>query len=488
MFTSYAQNFEDVILWRALKHVENGLYIDVGAQDPVLDSVSLGFYEKGWRGVHVEASADYAAKLRLARPDEEVVELALDRQEGEIIFYEIAATGLSTGDKAIADKHAAEGQHVEQKSIKSIPLSQVLDRYAHRDVHWLKIDVEGMEEAAIDGWLPSAVRPWVVAVESTLPNTRELCHYDWEPKLLELGYDFVYFDGLNRFYVSQARPELKSAFGLAPNIFDEFVLAPTSGFAAETGAESRANIVLRQVLTTEIAARTALEEEVTLQHEILAEIGNQPTLERHLLEDAELNKSYQQSKRLLTEQREYDHDADSRQIFGEAVAATSGVRCAKCDTQAVERNHLYAQVAHLENQMKALGHAHAVRLNEVWLESVALRGQLSDVIQSSSWRITKPLRVLSHYIQRIDNMRLPRLRFRYSVITWVRGNPGLKRVAIGFLNRFPVLDGHVRSLFNQVKANHSGDDDRVSYLPAAAPRRSRRTRDLMQRANAKKTN
>ena len=32
-FISYAQNFEDVMLWRALKHVENGFYIDVGANE-----------------------------------------------------------------------------------------------------------------------------------------------------------------------------------------------------------------------------------------------------------------------------------------------------------------------------------------------------------------------------------------------------------------------------------------------------------------------
>ena len=53
MFVSYAQNFEDVILNRALKSVTNGFYIDIGAEDPVTDSVSLAFYNKGWRGVHV---------------------------------------------------------------------------------------------------------------------------------------------------------------------------------------------------------------------------------------------------------------------------------------------------------------------------------------------------------------------------------------------------------------------------------------------------
>ena len=41
---SYAQNFEDVILLRALRQVERGFYIDIGAQDPVHYSVTKMFY------------------------------------------------------------------------------------------------------------------------------------------------------------------------------------------------------------------------------------------------------------------------------------------------------------------------------------------------------------------------------------------------------------------------------------------------------------
>ena len=52
---SYAQNFEDVLLWRALGDVVGARYLDIGAQNPVVDSVSLAFYQAGWRGVHVEA-------------------------------------------------------------------------------------------------------------------------------------------------------------------------------------------------------------------------------------------------------------------------------------------------------------------------------------------------------------------------------------------------------------------------------------------------
>jgi hypothetical protein len=42
-FVSYAQNFEDVLLWRALRQVRNGFYIDVGAAHPDIDSVTRAF-------------------------------------------------------------------------------------------------------------------------------------------------------------------------------------------------------------------------------------------------------------------------------------------------------------------------------------------------------------------------------------------------------------------------------------------------------------
>jgi hypothetical protein len=53
-FISYAQNNEDVLLWRALGHVQDGFYIDVGASDPVEHSVTRAFYDAGWRGINIE--------------------------------------------------------------------------------------------------------------------------------------------------------------------------------------------------------------------------------------------------------------------------------------------------------------------------------------------------------------------------------------------------------------------------------------------------
>ena len=67
-FVSFAQNFEDVMLWRALKHVEHGFYIDVGAYSPRVDLVTQAFYERGWRGINIEPNADLHRQFLVARP------------------------------------------------------------------------------------------------------------------------------------------------------------------------------------------------------------------------------------------------------------------------------------------------------------------------------------------------------------------------------------------------------------------------------------
>jgi hypothetical protein len=65
-FVTYAQNFEDLMIWRAVHDVAAGFYIDVGAADPDEDSVTRAFYDRGWRGVNVEPSPDHFAALSAA--------------------------------------------------------------------------------------------------------------------------------------------------------------------------------------------------------------------------------------------------------------------------------------------------------------------------------------------------------------------------------------------------------------------------------------
>jgi FkbM family methyltransferase len=244
---TYAQNFEDVMLWRALGHIENGFYVDIGAQDPVADSVSLAFYERGWRGVHVEPVPVYAQALREARPDETVLQAAIGEEGPLVSIFEIPNTGLSTAKDDIAQVHEVAGFASQRFEVACVRLADLLDRWSDREVHWLKIDVEGMEGSVLRSWAPSSVRPWIVLLEATVPRSQEPSFAELEPVILQLGYKFAYFDGLNRFYVSKAHRELLSAFAAPPNVFDGFALSGTAcnGFSnrlKELVANERAEI------------------------------------------------------------------------------------------------------------------------------------------------------------------------------------------------------------------------------------------------------
>jgi len=263
MLTSYAQNFEDVILWRALKHIESGFYIDIGAQDPVIDSVSLAFYEKGWRGVHVEPAPQYASRLRSLRADEQVVEAAISNGKKEQSFFIISDTGLSTGVRAIAENYKADGAVVKKIKVRSLRLSQLLDRYKSRDIHWLKIDVEGMEKSVIESWQPSRVRPWIVVVESTRPNSPEQSYQEWEVLVKSFGYKFAYFDGINRFYIHRKHLKLIHAFGAGPNYFDDYALYADSWMCRLAHAKFEGEMsAVRQEVKEQVAENLLLKDTV----------------------------------------------------------------------------------------------------------------------------------------------------------------------------------------------------------------------------------
>lgn len=232
-FVSYAQNGEDVLLWRALGHVTNGRYVDVGAWHPEADSVTKAFYDRGWRGVSVEPVPQFAQELREARPGDEIIEAAVTASDvSTMTLHEIRietdteVTGLSTTLDSVAETHGDAGYVVEDVVVPTATLASVFEAEVLGGVvHFLKIDVEGAEADALRSMDFSKHRPWVVVVEATRPNSTEASHHEWEPLVLEAGYTFALFDGLSRYYVSAEHPELLPVLSYPVCVFDDFVTA-----------------------------------------------------------------------------------------------------------------------------------------------------------------------------------------------------------------------------------------------------------------------
>ena len=222
-FISYAQNYEDVMLWRAFKDIKKGFYIDVGANDPVIDSVTKAFYDAGWHGINIEPVTEWHDKLQEARPNDINLKLACGTRKGQNTIYDVVGTGLSTMDKSIADKHANELDfEIKKEKIEVDSLTNICKQYANQDIHFLKIDVEGFELQVLKGLDLKKIRPWIIVIEATLPNSQIEDYGKWDGVLTNGQYNFVYFDGLNRFYVASEHDELNDSFNVPPNYFDFF--------------------------------------------------------------------------------------------------------------------------------------------------------------------------------------------------------------------------------------------------------------------------
>jgi FkbM family methyltransferase len=222
-FISYAQNHEDVVLWRALRDVEGGFYVDVGAADPTVDSVTKAFYERGWSGINIEPTEPYFSALQSQRSRDVNLRVLAGARAGVRTLHVIDGTGLSTLDEVFAARYVNAGFRSHQLVVPQLTLNELLETRSGLPIHFLKIDVEGAEADVLSGVDLNVFRPWIVVVESTEPNSQNLTRHLWEHLLLERGYEFVYFDGLNCLYTASEQIHLKQKLAVPPNVFDDFL-------------------------------------------------------------------------------------------------------------------------------------------------------------------------------------------------------------------------------------------------------------------------
>ncbi len=127
-FESYAQFLEDLVLYCALKDVDKGFYIDVGANDPTTLSVTKFFYDRGWHGINIEPLPYKCALLAEMRPRDINLCVGLGKKRGKMELFD--GNEMST----FLENVAASSKIPEEKKIRKnvLTLSEVYDRYPPR--------------------------------------------------------------------------------------------------------------------------------------------------------------------------------------------------------------------------------------------------------------------------------------------------------------------------------------------------------------------
>jgi len=232
---SYAQNFEDVILARVFGAGHPGFYIDAGAGDPTEESVTRHFYDLGWTGINIEPEPLYYERLAAERPRDVNLCIALGEVEETRCFHHTSVRGISTLSRFFREQFEQKCSCVyEEREINVTTLAQICKQYVASPIDFLKIDVEGWEGEVLRGGDWNTYRPIVVLLEATEP-TPYVPAWDWEPTILGFGYDFVYYDGLNRFYLRTDRQDLKHHFQHPPNVHDLFITHSRAQVDGEVG-------------------------------------------------------------------------------------------------------------------------------------------------------------------------------------------------------------------------------------------------------------
>lgn len=222
---TYAQNFEDVILRRALQDIDHGFYVDVGAYHPTSDSVSCWFYNSGWNGVNIEPNPELFELLVAKRPRDIDLQAAVADipGRGSLYIYDGIYNGMSTTKPEVVATHQAAGIDISGSiQVEIVTLDQVFRdrRVAGKAIDFLKIDVEGSEAQIINTTEFNEFRPRILVIEAILPGSRTPSWAEWEGRLLRKGYRFVFFDGLNRFYLREEDSWRRDFFQEPPNLFD----------------------------------------------------------------------------------------------------------------------------------------------------------------------------------------------------------------------------------------------------------------------------
>jgi FkbM family methyltransferase len=207
-----AEDGEDVFALRVLDPLGQpgrvGRFVECGAFDGVLRSVTYPFEALGWAGLLVEPQPDEAARCAAARPFSTVVPAALTHPGGperiELSIYESDALARTAAFQADA---SGEHYHIGGVGVKKVSVpTMTMDAALHRafgapdaagPIDLVVLDVEGAEMEVLGGFSLDVWRPRLLIVEDLTEgkDTRV------RERLRSAGYQLVARVGRNDAFV-----------------------------------------------------------------------------------------------------------------------------------------------------------------------------------------------------------------------------------------------------------------------------------------------
>jgi|LakMenEpi03Aug12_release.lakeMendotaPanAssembly.Ray.scaffolds.fasta_scaffold258372_1 FkbM family methyltransferase len=197
------------------------IFVDIGAWEPVSDSVSHLFIEMGWKTILIEPQVYYYQKSAYHYKKDlgvKVIHAAVSCQPGLLSLF---VPEVTTGWASISEKHAMKMQEsMATQLVNAITLDQI---HLNIGLNYfiLKIDAEESEKDILEGWQSGEIGPIIICIK----GDNEVIKLILESRSFKL----FFFDGINQYFI-------KASFYKAVNSFNPVNLFEDSVFTISDSA------------------------------------------------------------------------------------------------------------------------------------------------------------------------------------------------------------------------------------------------------------
>jgi len=168
--SSYSQCGEDLIVQYIfqLRGITKPSYLDIGANHPFFISNTAMFYEKGCKGITIEANPYLAVAFEEQRPNDINLNIGISDKEGELDFYIMEDDTLSTFSRKEVDFMISNGKSLaETKKVKLTTIQKIIEKYCNGVFpDFMSIDVEGLDFEILKSISFEKSCPKIICVEA----------------------------------------------------------------------------------------------------------------------------------------------------------------------------------------------------------------------------------------------------------------------------------------------------------------------------------
>jgi FkbM family methyltransferase len=183
--------------------IKEGFYVDVGCNHPIRFSNTFNFYQKGWKGLTIDANPKFIELQRKIRPKDISISCAVSNSEREVVFTNFSDPLYSSISPEFVEKYKDIGPIISEVHLKTRTLDSVLiEHNIPNEFDFLSIDVEGHDFEVLSSITLIKYRPKLIIIEMReLPeNLRSNPIY---PHLERNGYKLVAYYPLNGFFMRE---------------------------------------------------------------------------------------------------------------------------------------------------------------------------------------------------------------------------------------------------------------------------------------------